>query len=396
MMAGSRLSLQRAAALSLLRALTATEEPARAEALRALPQTANWPRLIEWLQAQQLAPLAYHVLREVGAGLVPDEALAVLQGAYYRAAAQATLRRQELIRAVRLLHTQGVHAVLLKGAALAQTTYPNLALRLMGDIDLLVRREQLDTARRTLEALGYEPRFKPDRPFAWQDMAGGELQMFGTRPGQGLVELHWRVYPGAWVRLASALDEEAAWRRLRPLTFEGLEVWQLHPTDALVCLCLHAAVNHQFTANGLRLLVDIHQLVRAEEVDWDDVVEAARRQRVCTVVHTALSYAQALLNTPVPAFVLEALQPPAWRCWLLARLLSPLAVCEGTRLSRSRRRYLWLLLMTDRVKDSLRLIRLVLFPERQWLAARYGMVIRAASWRRRLLRLWRFLRYGEV
>ena len=396
-MTASRLSPQLAAAFSLLRALTASEEAERAEALRALPRTADWPHLVDWLQAQQLAPLAYHALREAGAGLVPDEALAVLQRAYYQAATQATLRRQELIRVVRMLRTQGVHPVLLEGAALvAQATYPDEALWLMGDIDLLVRREQLDTARRTLEALGYEPRFKPDHPFAWQDMVGGELQMSGIRPGQGLVKPHWRVYPGDWARLASGLDEETPWRRLRPLTLEGLEVRQLHPTDALIHLCLHAAVNHQFTANGLRLLVDIHRLVQAEEVDWADVVEAARGQRVCTVVHTALSYARVLLNTPVAPFVLEALRPPAWRRWLLARLLSPLAVCEGARLSRCRRRYPWLLLMADRLKDSLRLICLVLFPGREWPAARCSTHPGAAPWRRRVLRLWRFLRHDEL
>ena len=368
--AQSQLSPQQAAALSLLRALAAATGVEQVKELRALSQSADWPRLVNWLQAQQLAPLAHCALREADARLVPDEALAALQQAYDRAIAQAMPRRRELIRLVRLLRTQRVDPVLLKGAALvAQTAHADEAPGLTDDIDLLVCPEQADTARHTLEALGYKPRFASDGPFAWQDMAGGELQMFGTRPGQGLVKLHWRVYPGDWARLASGLDEEAPWRRLRSLTLEGLKVQQLHPTDALIHLCLHAIVNHQFTANELRLLVDIHQLVRAEEVNWADVAEAAQRQRACTVVHTALSYARVLLNTPVPGLVLEALQPPAWRCWLLVRLLSPLAVCEGTRLSRSWRRYLWLLLMPDRVEDSLRLIRLLLLPERERLDA---------------------------
>ena len=103
-----RLSPQQAAALSLLRTLTAPEEAARAEALRGLSRTADWPRLVEWVQAQHLAPLAYHSLREAEAGLVPDEELVAFRQAYSRAAAEATMRRRELIRIVRLLRTQRV------------------------------------------------------------------------------------------------------------------------------------------------------------------------------------------------------------------------------------------------------------------------------------------------
>lgn len=173
-----------------------------------------------------------------------------------------------------------MHPVLLNGTALAE---PGPSSSLMGKIDLLVRHEQLGPAQRTLEALGYEPCSEPDCPLTGQDIAGGELQMRGTRAGGGLVVLHWRVYPGDWARLASSLNEEAAWQRLRPLSVGGLEVRQLHPTDALVRLCLQAAVNGWFAANGLRPLVDVHRLVQVENVDWADLVEAARAQRVCTV-----------------------------------------------------------------------------------------------------------------
>jgi len=86
---------------------------------------------------------------------------------------------------------------------------------------------------------------------------------------------------------------------------------------------------------------------------------------VCTVVHTPLSCARSLLNTPVPPIVLEALEPPGWRRWLLAQLFSSLAVGERERFTRAWRQRFWLRLMTDRAEDRWRLVCRVFLPRRE-------------------------------
>jgi len=66
----------------------------------------------------------------------------------------------DLARALRALNQADVPVMVLKGAALAQTVYPRLSQRPMGDADLLVRPEDRDRARGALEAAGY--RFLPE------------------------------------------------------------------------------------------------------------------------------------------------------------------------------------------------------------------------------------------
>ncbi|MCP4365035.1 MAG: nucleotidyltransferase family protein [Planctomycetes bacterium] len=47
--------------------------------------------------------------------------------------------------------------ILLKGAHLAQVVYSNIALRPMGDIDILVKKNDLPKAKELLLELGYTP-----------------------------------------------------------------------------------------------------------------------------------------------------------------------------------------------------------------------------------------------
>jgi hypothetical protein len=52
------------------------------------------------------------------------------------------------------LHAAGIPALLLKGAALVETVYPDPAQREMLDLDILVPGEQLDEASSVLTPLG--------------------------------------------------------------------------------------------------------------------------------------------------------------------------------------------------------------------------------------------------
>lgn len=62
---------------------------------------------------------------------------------------------RELARVVQALSDAGVRAALRKGAVAARELYRDLSVRQLGDIDILVGREDFDRAYQALEALGY-------------------------------------------------------------------------------------------------------------------------------------------------------------------------------------------------------------------------------------------------
>ena len=120
-----------------------------------------------------------------------------------------------------------------------------------------------------------------------------------------LLELHWGILWG------SALDEGATedlWAEARPKVFFGASAYTLSPEWELLFLAAHAA-RHEW--QGLKWLVDIHEVCFRKEMDWEKVREKAKRLGWEEVLHLTLSTCQALFNTSVaPDFSCKEL--PSW------------------------------------------------------------------------------------
>jgi len=327
---------------------------------------------VAWLHAQGLAPYAFHRLREVG--LVESLAPATrdeLRQAYYRSSADAAIHDDELRQVLGALSAVSIVPVLFKGAALAHTAYANSACRPMGDLDLWVTDEEMGRAQLALERLGYTQHVKAARPVALQAQRRGEVQLVGRAPGAGLVELHWGVFAGEWLERAAAVDEAAVRARRLTLDVLGCPARTLAPEDAVIQLAAHLAINHQFAYPGLRGLLDIAMTARWHRVDWDVVAARASAWRIATVVWLVHRFAADLWGMDAAA-ALERLRPSLLRRWLLSLLVNPRSLLEMRNLTRGPQRLVLQLLLVDRPRDAARLFWRALWPEEDWLAARYG------------------------
>ncbi len=100
----------------------------------------EWALFARMAEAEGVAPLIHYTFQGAGypAG-IPDETRQSLALAYYSTAAHNALLFRELERILAALAAGAeIPVIVLKGAALAQTVYPDPALRPMGDLDLLV------------------------------------------------------------------------------------------------------------------------------------------------------------------------------------------------------------------------------------------------------------------
>ena len=216
----------------------------------ALPDPSmDWATMVDLALQNGVAPFLYHVLRKCREQ-VPSDAWQVLQADYYAAVARSLTRERELEQVLRALGGAGVPTVLLKGAALSSTVYPDPALRIMSDLDLWVPRDQLGIAKEALGSLGYTMRTSARRPQGLEDAFGHQTQMVSQDAGTGLVELIWSAFPGEWLRNTAQVDEASVWERSIPV--DGMHAYQLAPEDAVLQTCTHYAINHQFSGLGLR------------------------------------------------------------------------------------------------------------------------------------------------
>jgi hypothetical protein len=335
----------------------------------------EWDAAVALAVEHRLAPWLGARLKSRGVA-VPEATAAWLDEIYLSSAAHNMQLFHELDRILVALRAANIPVVLLKGACLAKALYEDIALRPMGDMDLWVQRPQLDAARTVVQSLGYSARARTDRPLALQDALTGETQMF--KEGAPLVELHWNIFSGEWLRHTTRIDEQVMWRR--SVAFSGSAARQLSPEDAIIHLCVHLAVNHQMSGRSLRTLVDLDCARRTWSVDWRTVAERAGAWRVSCATWIVLDALAELFGDPDNQLPLRDLAPSALRQFILRRFASLRMLANGLELRGGPKRFLFLLSLVDRPADAMVLVWRALFPDRLWLTLRYDLPD-AASWR---------------
>ena len=277
----------------------------RVEGLAGLSPAA-WRELLASSEAHQVQPLlAQRVLSAVlssGAD-VPDEIRTTLL-AIERDTVERNMRRhRDFATAIRAL--AGKPVIVLKGMHLLSQIYESLAARSMIDIDLLVRTGDLRSSAVALESAGYSAL----QPYRISDEAKPffmhHLPPF-TMDGGTTIELHWHVAMPA--PNSEGIDVAGMWERAVPARIAGVDVQVLSPEDLLLHLCIHATYGHRCQVSA-RASCDIAAVIQRTEIDWPRFVERAVRWRVATGTYIALRLTRELLETPVPANVLAALEP---------------------------------------------------------------------------------------
>jgi hypothetical protein len=283
----------------------------------------------------------------------------------------------DLIRALRALSEAGIPAIVLKGAALADTIYPSIADRPMNDVDLLVRLADRDRARAALEGAGYHFLPEPRQRFGPFDTEfTGEMQF--RRSEHNVIELHWELTASEWLRRLADLDMKVLWHDVRPFEIGGAQALQLSPCDTLLHLCLHLSAHSYAHENNFR---DIRQLLDHERpFPWDTFVARARRFRLRSACYFVLDAVASELRASVPSDVLDVLRPPAWQRRLVPLIADPRRALAGQLAWSKPRGYLLHLALADRPMDVLRIMVWLFFPGPRWLGERYRLRGRLRAW----------------
>ena len=207
----------------------------------------------------------------------------------------AELRSETFFRicqeVLQTLAEAGLDPIVLRGAALAATTYPEPALRHCHDLDLLIPAVDQDRAAAALTAAGLMP--------------GGAPTAAGSRSFYHLsglpIMLHSQLFA-----LGYANVEQAAIvaRAERP---EGLKpAAVLAPADALLHLLGHAAFSPKRERSFWA--IDAWQvLTHRPNLDWRRLIDTARANRLALPAFTLLRYLATELAAPIPATVFTEL-----------------------------------------------------------------------------------------
>jgi hypothetical protein len=283
------------------------EHPPPAADVRRLSED-QWRELVARCKAQRVGPIVYQRLTTAGlSAKPPSDVLQTLQRRYRSNAIRNLWLQEALHAAVTACRGAGIEMIVLKGAHLAAHVYDNPALREMGDVDLLVRRAQLDTALGALQAAGF--RSSTPMPHDIAERVDHSKHVPRLERGKAALELHWTIFPPSW---GETTEIDGVWSRAVPTRIAQVDTRALGLEDSLLYLCGHAAYDHRFEF-GLRPLCDLDRLIRREGhgVDWPTVIERAGTWGRQRGVYLALRLAADLMRTPVPGAVLRQMDTGA-------------------------------------------------------------------------------------
>ena len=243
--------------------------------------------------------LLYHRVKSLN-GVMPAALMEELREEYKRSSLKNLRLYQELSKVLRPLHEKNIPVIVLKGAYLAEMVYEDVGLRTMGDVDLLVKRDDLPRVERELLALGCAPEEKN------REIAQDNYHFVYTMPKSGLMlEVHWILDSSSPFQI----DADGLWERAQLATLARSPAWALSREDLLLHLCQHMS-KHAYDMT-VRMLCDIGEALRyfGPTLDWDQISARAQQWNICHAVYIILRLTRELLNAAAPADWLASLRP---------------------------------------------------------------------------------------
>ena len=199
---------------------------------------------------------------------------------------------------LKMLRSQGLDVIVLKGLYLVENVYQNVSLRKFSDLDLLVRREKVNAVIACMNGLGYAVETYFDSQDENRDIKHVPPM---TKPGGPYVEIHWTILEEDE---PFTIDTEGLWQRAMPAGVAGVDVLSLGVEDLLLHLCVHLGYQHHLKI-GLHGLYDIAEVLWyfQGQVDWDRLTDIASQWGVEHVIWLVFKLADELLGAEVPQMV---------------------------------------------------------------------------------------------
>ncbi len=198
------------------------------------------------------------------------------------------------------LHDRNIPVVPYKGPVLAQAVYGDFGLRYYQDLDILAPAKQLPEVWQLLYEAGFKP-YKP--PFTQEGFLSiaryGNEFSFTDLSGIINIDLHWKINKHS----SLAFDLDFCSQRLKQVSFEDKNIWNLSVEDTVLALCLNGGNDLWPDLEGILVLAD---LIAAEpDLDWDLLQSLANRLKCERMLLLGLFLSMDLFDVNLPKTIAE-------------------------------------------------------------------------------------------
>jgi hypothetical protein len=266
--------------------------------LECLRAPLDWEYLLDRADIHRMTSMLYSQLHTLASNQVPPTVLNRLRTHYLSESANNLLLTNELLRILDLFNKERIAAIPFKGPILGHMLYENPVLRESGDLDILIRQEDVFKSLNVLTQLGY-PAIPEYSAYIQSRILRHDLH-YSLENERTEVEIHWKFTP-EYFHLPFPMNR--AWDRADSLPFNGHNVSILSPGDLLMALCIHGC-KHGW--QRLAWLGDLARLLhRSGDLSWDPIFREYDHRDFRRILCVSLLLVNDLLDTQIQAEILE-------------------------------------------------------------------------------------------
>lgn len=260
----------------------------------------DWNFAIKTSKRHDILPFLYYNINKLALqNLIPADIFLDMKNYYYSNLNRNILIEKEICSLSKSINSKDIAIIPFKGFALIQTLYHNPALRIMADIDLLVKKDDLEGLKIIFIKSGYVEKLWHNEP---------NVRVFSKQfPSNRIIiiEVHDAIVPARPYKL----DLPNLWNRAQEKIIDNEKISYLSPEDTFLSLALH--LRRHTRRLTLKFILDIAELLNreGEKLDWHYIIESAKNNRIVTTVYCSIYLAKELLDASVPAGLLNKLRP---------------------------------------------------------------------------------------
>ena len=253
----------------------------------------QYAHLLKLAHQHGIYPLLYKSLQTIKPMSFSEALYSHFKKSNMRIAQRNMLMSAELLQLMQLFSQNGVDAMAFKGPVLSEKAYGNVTLRQYGDLDILIKKRDIQKALALLSERAYVPEI--DLDVQTSETFYRCVNVIGLQKGAVRVEIHWELLSKNY---AIDWDESGLWAQDETVLINDQPVRTLSFANHLLYLCAHGS-KHLF--ERLEWVCDIDRMVRIEDdLDYDDLLTQARALGIERMLFLGLALSRYFFKLPLP------------------------------------------------------------------------------------------------
>jgi hypothetical protein len=278
--------------LSLIRA-DVTKEPVNRDV--------NWRLLSNLARRHRVLPVFYANIKQLDLQeVLPSTVREYLYNQYLQIISINLRLCKKLTEILTIFENLDIPAVPFKGPVLSCKLYGDSALRYSQDLDILVSKKKVVSARDALLKSGF---MLPDK-----DLYQGQFKKFMgygrecdliDMSGNAAVDLHWRLIGD----LRRPYDLEFCQKRMETMSFNGSNIYCLSEEDTLLHLCLNGAGDMWHSLEQVLCVADF--IKRHQHINWELLHRLADQLHCKRILYLGLFLARDMFGISLPCKIID-------------------------------------------------------------------------------------------